>query len=235
MYQLHFNSINSTQIYLKENLDKLKLIDKNILISCSNQTNGIGRTSNIWDFYPNSIAISFTLSPNETAALTPLEVGLLIISFVKKKFNRDLFLKWPNDIMTMDGKKCGGILCQYIDASIVIVGVGLNLGKIDSPKIKNYPHGLAAINQDLILNELDHKQISKEIYEYFLNERIKNGDDFKTFFNKHCLHIDKEVLIHDSNGDHVGFFKGIGNNGEALVEIDTTVRSFFSSSLTILN
>jgi len=63
-----------------------------------------------------------------------LEIGLITISFLKNKFNKDLFLKWPNDILTSDGKKCGGILCQYIDKSTIVVGLGINLGKLEVPK-----------------------------------------------------------------------------------------------------
>ncbi len=129
MYHQHFNSIASTQTYLKDNLELLKEKDDDILISASEQSAGLGQRGNQWDNYPNNITLSFTLEPQRVATLTPLEIGILVISFIKKKFNQDLFLKWPNDILTKEGKKCGGILCQYIDSSTVIVGVGINLGK----------------------------------------------------------------------------------------------------------
>ena len=235
MYHKHFNTIDSTQIYLKENLDELKLNDNNILISCSNQTKGIGRTDNVWDFYSNSIAISFTLSPHKTPSLTPLEIGLLTINFILKKYKKEIFLKWPNDLMTKDGKKCGGILCQYIDKSTVIVGLGINLGQNNFNDKKIYPHGFGSVDQDLVLEKLDYEKISNELYCHFLGERIIEVEDLKSSFLNNCLHINKEVLIHDGEGNHIGIFKGIGNNGEALVEINLTIQKFFSSSLTILN
>ena len=85
MYHLHFNNIPSTQIYLKDNLELLKIKNQNVLISSSEQTEGIGRRGNAWDTYPNSLALSFTLKPNTIASLTPIEVGLIVSQFFKKK------------------------------------------------------------------------------------------------------------------------------------------------------
>ena len=235
MYHQHFNTIGSTQIYLKDNLESLKTKDNDILISCSEQTQGIGRRGNSWDSYPNSLAMSFTFKPNANASLTPLEIGLITIEFFKKKLNIDLALKWPNDIMTIDGKKCGGILCQYIDNSTVVVGLGINLGRIETPKSSNYRHGLGSVDQNLELKEFDQEQISKELYSTLLSKRFTSSEDLKMAFNKHCLHMNVDVFIFEDGKDNIGIFRGIGNNGEALVEIDSVVQQFISSSLTILN
>jgi len=235
MYHQHFNTIASTQIYLKDNLGKIKQKENNILISCSEQTEGIGRRGNTWDSFPNSLAISFTLKPHAIASLTPIEIGLITVGFFKKKFNKQLSLKWPNDILTADGKKCGGIICQYIDSSTVIVGLGINLGKFEIPEKNNYRHGLGSVDQSLELKAFDQERISNELYLELLSERITDLNSLKNSFNLHCSHLDKEVFIFEEGKDHLGIFKGIGDNGEALVEVDSKIKSFLSSSLTILN
>lgn len=235
MYHQHFNSIPSTQIYLKDNLEALKSKEDDILISCSEQTHGIGRRGHSWETYPNSLAMSFTLKPNPVPTLTPLEIGLIAIKFFKKKFNKDLFLKWPNDILTGDGKKCGGILCQYVDQSTVVVGLGINLGKLDAPKNINYRHGLGIVDQTLELKTFDQERISSELYNDLLSERFGSTEELKESFNKHCFHMNKDVFIFEDEKDYIGKFIGIGDKGEALVEIDSTIHSFLSSSLTILN
>lgn len=91
MYHHHFHSINSTQIYLKDNLDALKKNDGNILISCSHQTDGIGRRGNVWDNYENSIAMSFTFKPNTIASLTPLEIGIITVGFFKRFLTKNFY------------------------------------------------------------------------------------------------------------------------------------------------
>jgi BirA family biotin operon repressor/biotin-[acetyl-CoA-carboxylase] ligase len=235
MYHQHFNTIASTQIYLKDNLSKIKQKENNILISCSEQTEGIGRRGNTWDSFPNSLAISFTLKPHAIASLTPIEIGLIVVGFFKKKFNKQLFLKWPNDILTADGKKCGGIICQYIDNSTVIVGLGINLGKFEIPFQNNYRHGLGSVDQNLELKTFDQERISNELYLDLLAERITEVSTVKNLFNQHCAHLNKDVFIFEDGKDHIGIFKGIGDNGEALVEINSTIQYFISSSLTILS
>jgi BirA family biotin operon repressor/biotin-[acetyl-CoA-carboxylase] ligase len=235
MHHQHFNTIPSTQIYLKDNLEALKMNDDDILISCSEQTNGVGRRENSWENYSNSIAMSFTLKPNQIASLTPIEIGIAAIIFLKNKFNKDLFLKWPNDLLNVDGKKCGGILCQYIDNSTVIVGLGINLGKLDIVDNISYRHGLGNVDQDLELQDLDRKIISHELYNHFLANRFNDLQTITNLFNKYCFHINKQVCIFEDGKEQIGIFKGIGNNGEALVEIDSTIHSFLSSSLTIIN
>lgn len=235
MYHQHFNSIPSTQVYLKDNLDTLKSNKKDILISCSEQTQGIGRRGNTWDTYPNSLTMSFTLIPNAVATLTPLEIGLITIKFLKKKINKDLFLKWPNDILTSEGKKCGGILCQYIDNSTVVVGLGINLGKLEVPKNNSYRHGLGTVDQTLEMQNFDQEKISSELYSDLLEKRFDSPAELKDSFDKHCFHMNMDVFVFEDGEDHIGIFRGIGDKGDALIEINGAIRSFFSSSLTILN
>ena len=235
MYHHHFHSINSTQIYLKDNLDALKKSDENVLISCSHQTEGIGRRGNTWDNYENSIAMSFTFKPNPVAALTPLEIGLITIKFFKKLFNKELFLKWPNDLMTKDGKKCGGILCQYIDANTVVVGIGINLGKHERIINHEYRYAVGSVDQSLILSEFDQEKIAKELYSYLLDERITDPKKIKAEFNSHCIHLNKEVFLFDDGIDYVGPFRGVGESGEATIEINGELKTFLTGSLTILN
>lgn len=236
MYQEHFNSIASTQIYLKNKLEELwQKGDKDILISCSEQTEGVGRTGNRWESFPNSLAISFTLRPNSTPSLTPLEIGLITIKFLKRKLGKDLFIKWPNDILTTEGKKCGGIICQYIDSKTVVAGLGINLGRFDVPKRPDFRHGLGIVDSGLDSKDFDQKTFSKELYNELLNGRINDRDRLKKEFGDHCAHLNKNVIIFEDGKDHIGVFKGIGDNGEALVSIDSKIKPFISSSLTILD
>lgn len=235
MYHQHFNTIGSTQIFLKENLERLQAKEHDILISCSEQTGGIGRKGNAWDTYPNSLAMSFTLKPNLRPTLTPIEIGLIAIKYFQRKFKKELFLKWPNDLLTADGKKCGGILCQYVDENTVISGLGINLGRLTVKNDNGYKHGLGNVDDSLILNEEDQQQISKELYEEFLHGRYFSNIELIDDFRKYCHHMNKEVFIYEDEKDYIGTFRGIGENGEALVEIDGKIKMFLSSSLTILN
>lgn len=236
MYHTHFNTIHSTQIYLRDNLVELKGHGDEILISASEQTLGIGRKGSQWDSYANSLAMSFTMKPNPVPTLTPIEIGVLAIEFLKSQYDISIKLKWPNDLLTADGKKCGGIIAQYIDTETVLAGLGLNLGNLPVSDVPaHYKHGLGNVSDTLVLTPADQKEIPAKFYQFLINNRIYETHDLQKRFYSACIHIEKSVTVDDDGADYTGIFKGIGLNGEALVEIDGDTRSFLASSLKILN
>lgn len=236
MYQKHFNSIHSTQLYLRDNLIELKTHSSEILISASEQTLGVGRKGSQWDSYVNSIALSFTLSPNFVPTLTPIEIGILAADFIKMEFEKIICLKWPNDLMTESSQKCGGIIAQYIDAETIICGIGINLGPASVEKVPdNYKHGLGNVSNSIKLSEDNQKEISAKLYRYILKNRINDVALMQKRFKELCVHIEKMVNVEDDDQSVVGLFKGIGMNGEALVEINGVTTPILASSLKILN
>jgi len=236
MYHTHFNTIHSTQIYLRDNLVELKTHDDDILITTSEQTLGIGRKGSQWDSYTNSLAMSFTLKPNPVPTLTPIEIGVLATLFLKSEYDISIKLKWPNDLLTSYGFKCGGIIAQYIDTETVIAGLGLNLGSHSASDVPaHYKHGLGNVSDTIILTSYDQKLIPAKLYQYILANRISDTADLQNRFYNACIHIEKIVDVDDDGENYTGKFKGIGKNGEALVEIDNETRSFLASSLKIIN
>lgn len=235
MYHKHFKEIESTQIFLKDNLEKLlENGDKDILISCSKQTHGIGSKTNSWEMFPNSLAFSFTLKPqNKVATLTPLEIAVILVCFFKKNLHRDVFLKWPNDLLTADGKKCGGIICQFINSSTIIAGIGINLGKFEIP-LRNFQHGLSQIDPGLVITSSDQEKLPAKIYSEILNNRIDSELQVKELFNKYCFHQNRRVSIIDNDIEYKGIYRGIGEIGEAIIEIDSDLKKFVSGILSIL-
>ncbi|MBY0414901.1 MAG: biotin--[acetyl-CoA-carboxylase] ligase [Bdellovibrionales bacterium] len=235
MYHTHFNSIHSTQLYLRDNLVELKGHSNDILITASEQTLGVGRKGAKWDSYTNSLAMSFTLKPNHVPTLTPIEIGLIVVDFLKREYGISICLKWPNDLLTSEGQKCGGIIAQYIDTETIVAGLGLNLGKIDlSSAPPDYKHGLGNVAQ-LELSSEDQKNIPLKFYQYFLSHRLNDLNEIQKLFEESCLHMNKNVSVDDDGTEFTGKFLGIGKNGEALIEIEGITRSFIASSLKILN
>lgn len=236
MYHSHFNSIHSTQLYLRDNLNELKNHSTEILISASEQTMGIGRKGSQWDSYQNSIAMSFTLKPNFVPTMTPIEIGILAAEFIKSEFDKIICLKWPNDLMTENSHKCGGIIAQYIDTETIICGIGINLGPVSVDRVpENYKHGLGNVSNSLKLSEESQKQISEKLYSFIIKNRIQDVALMQKRFQESCIHIEKMVNVDDDGQNFEGKFMGIGMNGEALIEINGVVTPILASSLKILN
>lgn len=235
MHHSHFNTIHSTQIYLRDNLVELQNHSSDVLITANEQTQGIGRSGSQWDSYSNSLAMSFTLKPNSIPTMTPVEIGVLTVLFFEKNTNKKLYIKWPNDLLTSEGFKCGGIIAQYINPQTVIAGLGINLGSLHKNQApEHYKHGLGCIDSLLELSAHEIKSIPEKLYEFILMNRIQNAIELQNLFNEKCFHLGKLVRIDDEDLKYEGSFTGIGSNGEAVIEIEGVERHFISSSLTIL-
>lgn len=236
MHHLHFNRLDSTQVYLRENLEQLKATEQEILISASHQNSGVGRNNNSWDFYQRSLAMSCTITPHKVPTLTPIEVALLVIDFFENEFQQTIKIKWPNDLMTVSQFKCGGILTQYIDNKMVIAGIGLNIGDSSNAptSAENYKHGLGFVS-DSKLNTIEQKSLAAKLYQFMLHRRITDPVELKKRFEKSCAHLGGRVEVDDDQKFVSGIFQTIGEHGEALIKTDDGIHSFLSSSLKILD
>lgn len=217
MHHIHLKQCTSTQDYLKDYFQGKSF--QEVLVSCQEQTEGKGRQGKNWVKGKESLAFSFSLTPNPEVTLTSLEIGVLISKFFKTYYSQELQLKWPNDLMAFGFKKCGGILCQTLDSNL-LVGVGINVGKIDF-SISDSNLEIASLPL-----ELNQKDIPQSIYKYILKNRLSPGE-VKTNWERLCAHLDHEVIIEGEEG----IFRGIGDLGEALLQTDLGFKKFFSGSL----
>ncbi|MCR9204632.1 MAG: biotin--[acetyl-CoA-carboxylase] ligase [Halobacteriovoraceae bacterium] len=221
MKHLHLAKTASTQEILKE---KVRMDGGQYLISTENQTQGKGRQGSAWEHFDCAIAFSFNIPPNEVLTLTSLEIGVHLANF----FNGRTKLKWPNDLLNDRKEKVGGILCQLMGEQI-LVGIGLNL--IGAPSKPNFPYPVGSILDDSSSLTKDYKQsLPLEITEYILNNRL-SAEDVRSRFNDYCIHNQCPVVISNSNESDKGEFIGIGENGEALLKKEGTIKKILTGSL----
>lgn len=232
MIHQHFDDIESTSTYLKsqyKEIAKDTTDERNILVSCRKQTGGRGRSGNSWEQPDNSLAFSFIMKPSEEMTLSSLELGILLSEYLGKK----IFLKWPNDLLNGDNEKVGGILCQLVENSILIVGIGLNFGEFEKSKY-NFPYPIGCVDEEKTLSEEDYENIPKEIYQYILDNRLTT-EQIVSKWNSLCIHLNKKVEIRDHDHQDSGIFKGINDQGAALIENSHgDIKPIMSGSLFIL-
>jgi BirA family biotin operon repressor/biotin-[acetyl-CoA-carboxylase] ligase len=230
MQHLHFEEIDSTQKYLQENIDDLIKQHSHVLISCEKQNSGIGRSGNLWIQNPKSIAFSCSLNPNKNLSITPLEIGLVLIKYFHQRFNINLKIKWPNDLLNEENKKLGGIISHYYNEKLVIIGIGINVGEI---QIQNneFRHGISSIKMN---EKYDLKSWCYEIYHYLLQNRL-TPEEVVANFKIHCAHQDQMVRIIENDKNFDGIFIGCDEFGAAQLKINESLTNFISGTLTILN
>lgn len=141
---IHFNSLNSTQTYAKENYTSFPA-NEITCVSADEQTAGYGRYQRKW-ISPKGANLYVTFCfrlPQTIQNLTSLAL-LMAYSFASLLIEKTLNpkIKWPNDVL-LDDKKLSGILCETLFESTSVqlfLGIGINvnmetiaLEQIDQP------------------------------------------------------------------------------------------------------
>jgi len=214
---IHLKSCDSTQEVLKEQLTQTPTDE--LIISCDHQLKGHGRGENKWIDSPGTICFSLSVQPFQIPSFTAMELTVIIGKFFETK-NQKIFLKWPNDLINSQGKKCGGVLIQTF-SNQYMAGIGLNLyfDEIEFGGIYDqiFPFSKESWSQELAL--------------FIYQHRYEDLDKLKHDWLKMCIHLDKQVHISDNNQSYEGKFIGIGDYGEALIETELELKSVFNGSL----
>ena len=103
------------------------------LVTCGIQTDGRGRQGRSWLHCLGSHACSFILRPQisieRASHITLVTATALLQAFESLKL--EMLVKWPNDLLLPDGRKCAGILTEAhstgAELDAVIIGIGLNV------------------------------------------------------------------------------------------------------------
>jgi len=200
----YFKTLPSTQSYLEELAP-----DEPSLVSTLIQTEGKGRGKNVWIQQPSGICFSFSFHYSKNIPWS-LITGIILCQFLKKYFHQDFFLKWPNDLLTSEGIKIGGILITK-KQSLLIIGIGLNT------------------NPGIVINASAEKLsfVFPQLFvKFFLQQNFQKA---LAFFDSFCYHIDKIVNIDDTEGT----FKSITQEGYAVLEHKGTSITISTGSLWI--
>jgi BirA family biotin operon repressor/biotin-[acetyl-CoA-carboxylase] ligase len=108
--------------------------DGSVLVA-EHQGAGRGRLDRVWTSPPRAgLTVSFLVRPDVPAARRgwlPLLTGIALAESVGEVTGVRASLKWPNDLLALDGRKLAGILAEALavptQPTAVVVGVGLNV------------------------------------------------------------------------------------------------------------
>lgn len=105
------------------------------VLVAEHQVAGRGRLDRVWTSPPRAgLTVSFLLRPDVPAARRgwlPLLTGVALAEAVGEVTGVRASLKWPNDLLALDGRKLAGILAESSGSpthpTAVVVGTGLNV------------------------------------------------------------------------------------------------------------
>jgi BirA family biotin operon repressor/biotin-[acetyl-CoA-carboxylase] ligase len=199
------------------------------IVLAQSQTAGRGRLGRKWHSSDKgniylSLALRPFILPDRLKPFT-LWMGLALCRYLEDSLGIKLGLKWPNDILSPDGKKIAGILTEArLDADTVrdlIFGLGLNI----SPQ-QDFPNELKAIASSLTHatgDSLDVNSLTagivKNIYaswEQFKEERWANL--FKEYWTRYDILSGKVVTIQLRGQPVTGLVEGIDEAGSLRIK-----------------
>jgi len=140
-------NIGSTNQYLRSCLEKGEEPGHGTVVVTKNQTAGKGMEGNTWHSEPGknltlSVFLKPVFLPPEKQFVLNKAMALAVADFVQSQLpNKNVTIKWPNDIYIDDKKTAGLLISNSIKGNKlenVIVGIGININQMKFPeKIPN--------------------------------------------------------------------------------------------------
>ncbi len=93
-------------------------------VCSSEQTDGRGRRESEWASMEGGLFATWALERKVLQKIAPGVLQTSIGSIVANELGANM--KWPNDIISHDGRKMGGVLVEASDGNPIRVGVGVN-------------------------------------------------------------------------------------------------------------
>lgn len=234
MNSIHFESIDSTNTYLKENYQTL---DNFTFVSADLQTKGRGRNNRDWksekgDSLLFSLLIKEEALIDKYASLSIISAYSLLEVFKEYGLN-NLSIKWPNDVY-VSGKKILGILLEAVTIEKIeclIIGIGINvnqdkfIGEYNTTPTSLY----LETHKTIDIDELKDK-VYRQIEHNF--NLVKQGHDFYDEIIQYDFLKDKEEYAIINNEKKKVKILGINKDYSLKIEVDNNIMNINSGEIT---
>ena len=229
-----FQSIDSTNSYLKENFKSLA--EGDVCFSL-HQTGGKGRRGRVWQDEGKGLLFSilFLEGLNEKLALAlPLLSGAAVAqTLVGLGF--DPKIKWPNDVLLND-KKCCGILVEGVsETSIdaIISGIGINLNEDSFPEDIAYKATSLHIQSGLTYDPKEVLSLFLKEFDELYEDYKRGGKRYLTLIRERFYLLGKEVYLNYHNENLSGTVEGIDDEGSLLLNDGKRVHHLISGEVSL--
>lgn len=231
MKTIHFETIDSTNTYLKENYEKL---DNFTFVSADFQSAGRGRNNRNWKSEKGENLL-FSLLIKDKALIDKFSSLSVISAFsIIKALNLEhLSIKWPNDIYYKDSKLCG-ILLEAVtrnEIECLIIGIGLNVNQREFVgEYKRTPTSLYQItNQSQDIRLLKDKIFNQIYYDF---TKVKEGYGFYNDIKEYDYLKDRKVYAEINNEVQQIKVLGIDTDYSLKVLKDNKIYNLSSGEIT---
>ena len=224
MYLIKLNAISSTNDFLKD-YDKSVDLPNFTVVWADVQTKGKGQMGNVWlTEGAKNLTFSLLLKGDWVKIELLQTINVMVANAVLKalkQFNlTNIYVKWPNDILSYN-KKIAGILIENsfkANGSIeTIVGIGINVSQTNfdefplASSIQNQYN--IAIDKQLLLNTI--VEILKQSISIF------NDKDEWAYYHDNLFRKDVLSVFEFNNGNKFnGIIKKVNHHGQLVVQLE---------------
>lgn len=231
---LYFDSLPSTNTYLKDNYSTLPT--RTICVTY-NQTMGKGRLGRSWETEEGkNIALSILIKEELDISKIPLISLVVGVSLHKvlKEYLDNLSIKWPNDIL-VNNKKIVGILLEGITNNqdiALIIGIGINVNQSKFNDELNATSLFIETKKEFDLKEIETKVYNQVLKE--LNLYLNNDNSYLNYLDKHLYKLHEKIdFIHD-NYEYSGIIQGIDDSGRLIIKLENEIKYYQSGEIKII-
>lgn len=223
-----FSSIASTNTYLLS--QPAPAAGRYRVAIADHQTSGRGRHYRRWISAPGSglcmsFAYTFSKKIEQLPGLT-LAIGVGVVNALQNLGVEGVSLKWPNDIVALDGK-LGGILTEVrsgkVDGATIVTGVGLNVHvreNMDFGVESDWAHRTVDLNDiqpDPPARELLAGTLIESLYWTFSRFEESGFAGFADDWRQHDWLRDREITVDMPDRQVTGTAVGVDDDGALIV------------------
>ncbi len=240
-----FDEIDSTNSYLMQIPGPIP--GQMGIAVTSNQTAGRGRFGKRWQSPPGSglclsAAYTFSSQPDNLPALT-LALGLSVVYALEEVGASNVELKWPNDLVALDGK-LGGILTEVQNQSgtavTVVTGVGLNVdlpSKLDFGTETDWARRIVDL-KSICEAAPDYEKVAGKIITHLLRAfadfEVSGFSALAERWSRYDWLMGREITIDTGQTQLSGLGAGVADDGALLVDTqDSGIRRVVSGTIVI--
>lgn len=240
---IHLKEVDSTNTFLKDALSKSTPFLEGTVILAEKQIAGRGQSGNSWQSEEGkNLTFSVLLNPVFLQVEQQFElnkaISLALNDVLSKYFNRNAYIKWPNDLY-INNKKIGGMLIENIvqgnRIKHAIVGIGLNVNQSQFPdNLKNITSFKQELHQDYDLMVI-LSEICSSVEARYLQLRSGAFDKLSyDYLDKLYLMRQWSVFRFDGHIES-GKILGVSDLGQLLLETTEGQRKFNNKEIEFIN
>ena len=218
----------STNMFASLLLQQKNVAEGTIVIA-ENQTAGRGYSGKVWQSDPGkNLLASIIYKPHFIKAKSQFflnqAVSLGIYDALKLLTEKDLKLKWPNDILFKDKKLCGILIENSVSGNWLqhsIIGIGVNVNQNEFPDSAGNPISLKAIGKKEYFIEGVLEKIAEQVESRYLQLRRNEIQQLQKDYMAALYRLEEDHFYRTSEGKIKAKIVGLNPEGKILLETKT--------------